>query len=198
MLFLEGVSKRYGEHWALKLSNLAFDPGTTTALVGESGCGKSSLLKLCNGLIEPTSGTVSAFGSPLDYSDLSRLRCKIGYAVQGNGLFPHLSARDNICLGASVAGWSRDEIATRLDELLQLLRLDSKLLDRFPHELSGGQQQRVGLGRAMMLRPEVLLLDEPFAAIDPITRFEIHEQLLQALEQEPATVVLVTHDMREA
>jgi len=138
------------------------------------------------------------FGRPVDYARLPQLRRRMGYAVQGTALFPHLRARDNIALGARLAGWERAKIAARLDELIALTHLETALLDRYPHELSGGQQQRVGLCRAMMLRPEVLLLDEPFAAIDPITRQDIHEQLLEILAKEPATVLLVTHDLREA
>jgi osmoprotectant transport system ATP-binding protein len=141
---------------------------------------------------------VFAFGEALDYVQLPALRQRMGYAVQGTGLFPHLTARENIALAAKIASWSAQALSSRLDELLQLMHLEPDLLDRYPHELSGGQQQRVGLSRAMMLRPEVLLLDEPFAAIDPITRFDIHRQLQELLAAEPVTVVLVTHDMREA
>jgi len=167
-------------------------------VVGASGCGKSTLLKLCNGLLQPDEGTVFAFGEPMDYDALPNLRRRMGYAVQGTGLFPHLKARDNITLMASLAGWSESAIDARLAELLQLMHLDSGLLTRHPHQLSGGQQQRVGLCRAMMLRPEVLLLDEPFGAIDPITRYDIHQQMLEILAAEPVTVLMVTHDMREA
>lgn len=197
-LRLAGVSKRFADAWVLKDVSISFAQNATTSLVGESGCGKSTLLKLCNGLHRPDRGSVSLFSSPIDYDALPKLRQRIGYAVQGNGLFPHLTARDNITIAAGLAGWDGPKINTRLDELLQLVQLDSALLDRYPHELSGGQQQRVGLSRALMLRPSLLLLDEPFAAIDPLTRLEIHEQLLSALRLEPATVVLVTHDMREA
>jgi osmoprotectant transport system ATP-binding protein len=137
-------------------------------------------------------------GTALAPENLVSLRRRMGYAVQGTGLFPHMTARGNITLAAELAGWSDDAIERRVRELIALMHLEPPLLDRHPHELSGGQQQRVGLCRAMMLRPEVLLLDEPFAAIDPITRFDIHRQLLDVLAAEPATVVLVTHDMREA
>ena len=122
----------------------------------------------------------------------------MGYAVQGTGLFPHLTARQNIVLAAELNDWDAARIESRLGQLLALMHLSPKLLPRHPHELSGGQQQRVGLCRAMMMQPELLFLDEPFAAIDAITRMEIHEQLLDLLDTEPATVVLVTHDMREA
>lgn len=197
-LLLEAVSKHYGGDTALDAVSVGFAQGRVTAVIGPSGCGKSTLLKLCNGLVRPDSGAVRVFGEPLDYDKLAATRRRIGYAVQGNGLFPHLTARDNITLLASLAGWSEQAVAGRLDELLALSHLDPALLDQFPHQLSGGQQQRVGLCRAMMLRPEILLLDEPFAAIDPITRAEIHAQMLQLHAAEPATTVLVTHDMREA
>ena len=165
VLSLQDVTKTYGRRPVLENVDLALESGQVTAIVGRSGCGKSTLLKLFNGLVVPDRGRVSAFGAELDYADLVSVRRRMGYAVQGTGLFPHMSARENVVLSA---------------------------------ELSGGQQQRVGLCRAMMLRPEVLLLDEPFAAIDPITRYDIHHQLLEILAAEPATVVLVTHDMREA
>jgi osmoprotectant transport system ATP-binding protein len=148
--------------------------------------------------LRPDGGEVRAFGESLDYQRLAEIRQRMGYAVQGTGLFPHLSAADNISIGAQVCGWSEPQLTTRMAELLRLMHLDETLLQRHPHELSGGQQQRVGLCRAMMPRPEVLLLDEPFAAIDPIPRFDIHQQLQQLLVAEPVTLVLVTHDMREA
>ncbi|MEM7691391.1 MAG: ATP-binding cassette domain-containing protein [Pseudomonadota bacterium] len=197
-LRLNAVSKRFVNDWVLEDISISFRANVTTALVGESGCGKSTLLKLCNGLHRPDRGSVSLFSTPIDYDSLPRLRQRIGYAVQGNGLFPHLTAGDNITIAANLAGWERATIQARVQELLLLVQLDPGLLDRYPHELSGGQQQRVGLSRALMLRPSLLLLDEPFAAIDPLTRLEIHEQLISALRSEPATVLLVTHDMREA
>ena len=179
VLELRGVSKRFGTTPVLQNLSLSLEHRKVTAIVGASGCGKSTLLKLCNGLVEPDEGEVRAFG-------------------EGSGLFPHLTARGNITLAAKLARWSDSEITARLDELLSLMHLERTLLDRHPHELSGGQQQRAGLCRAMMLRPEVLLLDEPFAAIDPITRYDIHRQLQELLAVEPAAVLLVTHDMREA
>ncbi len=197
-LSLESASKHYGGNTALDAVSVSFMQGRVTAVIGPSGCGKSTLLKLCNGLVRPDAGTVRIFDRPLDYGNLVATRRRIGYAVQGNGLFPHLTARDNITLLAGLADWSERAIAGRLDELLALSHLEPALLDQFPHQLSGGQQQRVGLCRAMMLRPDILLLDEPFAAIDPITRADIHAQMLQLHAAEPTTTVLVTHDMREA
>jgi osmoprotectant transport system ATP-binding protein len=197
-LRLNAVTCRFDGRAVLHDVDLCFPAATISAVVGASGCGKSTLLKLCNGLLVPDAGTVSVFGRPIDYRALPSLRRRIGYAVQGTGLFPHLRARDNIVLGARLAKWSGVEVEQRLGELLTLMHLDAALLDRYPHQLSGGQQQRVGLARAMMLRPEILLLDEPFAAIDPLTRADIHARLLEILAAEPVTVVLVTHDMREA
>ena len=198
VLQLRSVTRRFGANTALDAISIEFPPRQVTAVVGASGCGKSTLLKLCNGLLQPDAGEVRAFGSPLDYRALPALRQRMGYAVQGTALFPHLCARDNITLIARLARWTAAAIDERLAQLTQLMQLDPAFLDRHPHQLSGGQQQRVGLCRAMMLRPEVLLLDEPLGAIDPITRYDIHRQMLDLLAAEPTTVLLVTHDMREA
>lgn len=197
-LSLKSVSKEYGGSPALASVSLEFAENRITAVIGRSGCGKSTLLKVCNGLVAPDTGEVQLNGQALDYSNLSPTRRRMGYAVQGTGLFPHLSAGQNITLLASLAGWEKDRIRQRLKQLLQLTHLEQDQLHKYPHQLSGGQQQRIGLCRAMMLRPEILLLDEPFAAIDPITRTDIHRQLLQLHHAEPTTAVLVTHDMREA
>lgn len=198
LLELSAVTKRFAGQTVLEEFSLKFPEGQVTAVVGASGCGKSTMLKLCNGLLRPESGEVHAFGKPLDYQRLPEVRRQMGYAVQGTGLFPHLTAAGNIVIGAQIDAWPQQKIKTRMTELLRLMHLDEALLPRYPHELSGGQQQRVGLCRAMMLRPQILLLDEPFAAIDPLTRFDIHQQLQELLQAEPVTVVLVTHDMREA
>lgn len=197
-LALQAVDKRFDRTRAIDNLSIDFPRNTITAVIGRSGCGKSTLLKLCNGLQRPDRGRVEVQGRAVDYTDLPALRRRIGYAVQGNGLFPHLTARNNISLLARLAGWSPRAIEARVAELARLTQLDVQLLGRYPHQLSGGQQQRVGLCRAMMLRPEILLLDEPFAAIDPVTRLDIHERLLALHSSEPATVVLVTHDMAEA
>ena len=198
VLRLESVSKHYGNVVALSDVTLEFAPRQVTALIGRSGCGKSTLLRLLNGLEQPQRGRVHLFGAPMDYGALPGLRRRIGYAVQGTGLFPHLSVRDNITLLAQLEKWPAAEIEQRLEELMALMDIPPALQTRFPHELSGGQQQRVGLCRAMMLRPEVLLLDEPFAAIDPLTRLEIQRHMLELHRAEPVTTVLVTHDMGEA
>lgn len=195
---LSGVSKRFGDADALQNIQIGFAGQRLTAVIGRSGCGKSTLLKICNGLVKPDAGSVAIDGVAIDYDKLPELRRTIGYAVQGNGLFPHLTAAANITLVATLAGWHAEAIAERLEILRTLTHLDPELLQRYPHQLSGGQQQRVGLCRAMMLRPAILLLDEPFAAVDPITRRDIHHSLLELLEAEPTTTLLVTHDVREA
>lgn len=197
-LRFQGVSQSFGSRVIIESLNLEITAQAVTAVVGASGCGKSTLLKLCNGLLRPDAGTVEALGEPIDYQELTALRRRMGYAVQGSALFPHLSIRDNIALGAEISGWKPDAIDLRIEELMSLMHLDATLLPRFPHQLSGGQQQRASLCRSMILRPDVLLLDEPFAAIDPLTRYDIHRELLAILKVEPATVLLVTHDMREA
>ncbi|MCZ6827987.1 MAG: ATP-binding cassette domain-containing protein [Gammaproteobacteria bacterium] len=197
-LSLSSVCKAYGELVALEDVSLAFTPNCITAIIGRSGCGKSTLLRMCNGLTRPDSGEVMVFQQALDYASLPALRKRIGYAVQGTGLFPHLTVRANISLLAELENWSKPAIDQRLEQLLTLTQLQQSHLAKYPHQLSGGQQQRVGLCRAMMLSPELLLLDEPFAAIDPLTRMDIQEQLLALHEAEPVTTVLVTHDMQEA
>ena len=188
----------FGAVTALDTVSLTVPSGGFTAIVGRSGCGKSTLLKLCNGLEQPDSGTVRLGGQVLDYQRLETTRRNIGYAVQGTGLFPHLDVAANIALLARLSHWSKTDIEERVTALVQLMQLPAEVVSRYPHALSGGQQQRVGLCRAMMLRPPALLLDEPFAAIDPLTRRDIHQHMLQLHAQEPCTTLLVTHDMQEA
>ncbi len=177
---------------------VSFPEDSVTAVIGRSGSGKSTLLRSINGLVRPTRGHVEVMGKPIDYSQLPTLRRGIGYAVQGSGLFPHLSVESNITLSARLAGWDKDRIDGRLARLLELVHLDRELLARYPHELSGGQQQRAGLARAMVLEPTLLLLDEPFGALDPLTRLDVHAQFRELRHLEPRCMLLVTHDMREA
>ncbi|HEY7426344.1 MAG TPA: ABC transporter ATP-binding protein [Gemmataceae bacterium] len=197
-IVLERVSKLYPNEKALEDVSLSLLDDVTTAIVGPSGSGKSTLLQCINGLVRPSGGTVYVFGRPIDYDRLPELRRQIGYAVQGTGLFPHLTVEGNITLLAQLAGWDRERIRARVEELMKLVDLPPSYARRHPHELSGGQQQRVGLCRAMMLNPRVFLLDEPFGALDPVTRTEIHREFLRLQEVEPRTIVLVTHDLREA
>lgn len=192
------LSKRLDGQSVLDQVSLVVPDGRTTAILGESGCGKTTLLRHINGLLRPDSGTIEVLGAPIDYDDLTALRRRMGYAVQSVGLFPHLDVATNIALVARLSGWSQERIEARTRQLLELMELIPDLLDRFPHQLSGGQRQRVGICRAMMLQPELLLLDEPFSGIDPLTRVRIHHEFLALLDAEPTTTVLVTHDVREA
>ncbi|MEE4661082.1 MAG: ATP-binding cassette domain-containing protein [Halieaceae bacterium] len=193
-----GFGKRYGGHEVLSDIDLALSARATTAFIGRSGSGKSTLLRAVNGLVRPTRGHVEVLGEAVDYTALPALRRRIGYAVQGTGLFPHLTIEANILLPGRLAGWPDQRLASRLAQLCDLLQIDTALLPRFPHALSGGQQQRAGLARAMLLEPDLLLLDEPFAALDPLTRLDIQQNLKRLQSAEPRCQLLVTHDMREA
>ncbi len=197
-IFFQDVSKTYGKDAALHGVTIAFEDGVTTAIVGPSGSGKSTLLQLINGLVRPSSGTIHVHGKPVDYNRLPELRRQIGYAVQGTGLFPHLTVERNITLLARLVGWDAERIRVRAQELMQRVGLPWTFATRYPHELSGGQQQRVGLCRAMMLQPPFFLLDEPFGALDPVTRNDIQQEFLHLQQSEPCTIVLVTHDLHEA
>lgn len=197
-LTFENVTKSYGSDVILEDFSLEIEAQITTALVGESGSGKSTLLMLANGLILPDRGTVHVMGQPLASQDLISLRRQTGYAVQGAGLFPHLTVAENVSLVATLEGVDEAAASRRLAQLFELLNLDLELVDRYPHSLSGGQQQRVSLCRAMMLNPPLLLLDEPFSALDPLTRGDIHEEFARLQSFEPRSILLVTHDMSEA
>lgn len=195
---LENVSKTYADEPALQDVDLTFAELVTTAVVGPSGSGKSTLLQLINGLVRPDHGHVVVFGKPIDYQNLPELRLGIGYAVQGTGLFPHMTVEGNITLLARLAQWDTGRIKARTEELMKLVNLPLSYAPRYPHELSGGEQQRVGLCRAMILNPPVFLLDEPFGALDPVTRNEIQREFLHLQRFEARTIILVTHDLREA
>ncbi|MEQ8486027.1 MAG: ATP-binding cassette domain-containing protein [Pseudomonadales bacterium] len=196
---LVGVEKRFGpEKAVLDRVDLACPAGVTTAVVGASGSGKTTLLQLVNGLLEPDRGEVRVFGEPIPRHDLVRFRRGIGYSVQGAGLFPHLTNRQNVELLARLSGWPADRRDARYRALMAEMKLPIDVSDRYPHTLSGGQQQRLGLCRALMLEPRLLLLDEPFSAVDPITRVDIYRTFEQVQAQEGVSALLVTHDMREA
>ncbi len=192
------VSLRRGDVLALDRVSLALPHGRTTAVLGASGSGKSTLVQLIIGLLRPDAGSVHVLGTPIDYGEPGPMRKRIGYAVQDVSLFPHLLVRDNILLPAALDRWPDAARQSRLSELLDLMRLPPEVLDRYPHELSGGQQQRAGLCRAMMRKPELLLLDEPFSGLDTLTRVGIHEQFLELQRRAPVSTVLVTHDPQEA
>ena len=177
--------------------SLNLPEGVTTAVVGESGSGKTTLLQLVNAVLRPDQGEVRVFGAPIP-DDLVSHRRSIGYSVQGAGLFPHMTNAANVQLLARLEGWSDEQMSSRFAELAQQMELDSSIGERYPQELSGGQQQRIGLCRALMLRPKMLLLDEPFSAVDPITRVGIYERFQEVQQLEGVSTLLVTHDMREA
>jgi osmoprotectant transport system ATP-binding protein len=195
---LQNVTHRYGGETALRSVSISFEDDVTTAIVGRSGSGKSTLLQCINGLVRPGEGTVRVFDAPLDYNDLPAIRRRIGWAVQGTGLFPHMTVAGNITLLGRINGWDAVRMRERMAELMRLVELPGAFADRYPQELSGGEQQRVGLCRAMMLDPPVFLLDEPFGALDSITRSEIHGEFERLQRHAPRTIILVTHDLREA
>jgi osmoprotectant transport system ATP-binding protein len=195
---LRNVSLRRGDVVALDDVSLQLELGQTTAILGESGSGKSTLVQVIIGLLRPDSGLAKTLGHDIDYSNPRPLRKRIGYAIQEVALFPHLTVRKNILLPARLSNWTDVDSDARLAELLELMQLPDDVLDRYPHELSGGQQQRAGLCRAMMLRPEILLLDEPFSGLDTLTRRGIHARFLALQEREAVSCILVTHDPQEA
>jgi osmoprotectant transport system ATP-binding protein len=198
MFVLRQVSKRYGEAVALAPLDLDIEAGRTSVVIGPSGCGKSTLIRLLNRLIAPSSGTIAFAGQPVTDDSAPRLRRRMGYVIQDGGLFPHLTARGNVSLLARHIGWDSSRIEARLAALCTLTHFPHSGLGRYPAELSGGQQQRVALMRALMLEPDVLLLDEPLGALDPMIRFELQTELREIFRTLGKTVVLVTHDMGEA
>src|SRR6476659_2874211 len=195
---LEDVCKRYGDAIALYPTNLSIESGKTTVLIGPSVCGKSTLLRLIIRLIEPDAGSIEFAGNPVTRDNINALRRRIGYVIQEGGLFPHLTARANVLLMARHIGKSKDETHKRLLELSELTRFSENLLPRYPVELSGGQRQRVSLMRALMLSPELLLLDEPLGALDPLVRAGLQKDLKAIFGRLKHTVLLVTHDLPEA
>jgi osmoprotectant transport system ATP-binding protein len=195
---IDGVSKRFGEAQAVGPLDLTIRAGQTTVLIGPSGCGKSTLLRLIIGLIRPDSGSVHVDGAPVTPQTARTLRRRMGYVIQDGGLFPHLSARANVTLMARYLGWDRTRTDARLAELVGLTQFPEDGLERYPVQLSGGQRQRVGLMRALMLDPDVLLLDEPLGALDPMIRAELQADLRRICRTLAKTVVLVTHDLGEA
>ncbi len=199
MIEIESVTKRYGDTAVVDDVSLVVEPRTITVVVGTSGSGKTTLIRMINRLVEPTSGTIKLDG--VDNRSLPgyELRRRIGYAIQGHGLFPHRTVAQNIGTVPVLLGWDARHVEDRVEELLSLFQLDPAAFGpRYPHELSGGQQQRVGVARALAAEPNVLLMDEPFGALDPIIRAKAQEDLLSIQRRFGTTIVLVTHDMEEA
>lgn len=193
------VTKAYGETVALQDFSLTVALGEFLTVIGRSGCGKTTAIKMVNGLLRPDSGRVFVDGKDVSESDYIQLRRRIGYVIQNVGLFPHMSVEKNIAYVPTLTGdWDRRTQANRVSELLELVGLAPQLAARYPSELSGGQQQRVGIARALAARPEILLMDEPFGAVDDITRRALQEELQSLQRQLGITVLLVTHDIREA
>jgi osmoprotectant transport system ATP-binding protein len=178
--------------------NLKVQRGETLVLLGRSGSGKTTTLKLANRLLLPTAGEVRVNGVPTSAWDLIRLRRSIGYVIQEVGLFPHFSVERNIGLVPKIEGWPAERTRARVQELLQMVGLAAELATRYPHQLSGGQRQRVGVARALAADPEFLLMDEPFGALDPLTRDELQREFLSLQQRLHKTVIFVTHDLREA
>jgi len=198
VIALRDVTKRFGPRVAVDHLSLEVATGTTHVLLGSSGSGKSTVLRLVLGLTTPDAGEVSVDGTPVTAETRAGLLRRVGYVVQDGGLYPHLTAGGNAALPGEAAGWPRDRLRARVAELAAMVGLDEDALAQYPRELSGGQRQRVGLMRALLLDPPVLLLDEPLAALDPIVRAEVQRQLWQLFAALKKTVVLVTHDLREA
>lgn len=198
ILSLESIHQTYGEQVIFDNLSLSIQEKTITAILGKSGSGKSTLLQMMNGLVRPDSGKVTIFGDAIDYRRIEELRLKIGYAVQGAGLFPHLTIAKNIMLPGIISKRPIEFLTKRLTELLERVNLPQEIQLKYPYELSGGEQQRVGLCRAVLLNPPLVLLDEAFSALDDETKNEIHEQLLSIQKAEPRTIVLVTHNRQEA
>ena len=199
MIHLERLAKRYGDSVAVDEISLTVDDGELLVLLGSSGCGKTTTLKMINRLIEPTSGRVLLDGQDVANVDPHQLRRRIGYAFQQVGLFPHMTVAENIGVTPSLLGWDATRIRQRVDELLELVELDPETMrSRQPSELSGGQQQRVGVARALAAGPTVMLLDEPFGALDPLTRTRLQESFTRIRTEIGLTAVFVSHDMVEA
>jgi osmoprotectant transport system ATP-binding protein len=201
MIALEGVSKTYPKQPrpAVAELNLEVPEGAIVTLIGPSGCGKTTILKMMNRLIEPTTGRILLDGEDVTDVNADKLRRRIGYVIQQVGLFPHLSIADNIAVVPKMLGWDKRRVTSRVDELLHLVGMEpAEFRDRYPRQLSGGQQQRVGVARGLAADPPVMLMDEPFGAIDPVTRERLQDEFLEVQRQVAKTICFVTHDLSEA
>ena len=199
MIEIDSITKRYGDTTVVDNVSMTIAPRTITVIVGTSGSGKTTLMRMINRLVEPTAGKILIDGEPNSAIPGYELRRRIGYAIQGHGLFPHRTVAENIATVPTLLGWDRGRIDAKVKELPTLFQLDPAAFGpRYPHELSGGQQQRVGVARALAAEPNILLMDEPFGALDPVIRAKAQEDLLAIQKHFGTTIVLVTHDMEEA
>ena len=199
VIVFEGVSKVYGRKKAVDNLNLSIRPGETCVLIGPSGCGKTTTLRMINRLVEPSAGRILINGRPNDAVPPEELRRQIGYVIQGVGLFEHLTVAQNVGVVPRLLGWPQSRIQERVEELLALVGLEPAVFrNKYPRQLSGGEQQRVGVARALAADPPILLMDEPFGALDPITRERLQSELLEIQRVVKKTIVFVTHDMHEA
>jgi osmoprotectant transport system ATP-binding protein len=196
---MQGVSKRFGDAWAVRGIDLEVGEGERLVLIGPSGCGKTTTLRMMNRLEQASLGDIEVLGEHITDADPAALRRRIGYAIQEVGLFPHYTVRQNVAVVPELLGWARRRIDSRVDELLDMVGLPpAEHRDRYPRQLSGGQRQRVGIARALAADPPLVLLDEPFGALDPITREKLVEEFSALVRRLDTTFVLVTHDIEEA
>ena len=198
MIQFINVSKAYKEHNVIENINLEINKGELVVLIGPSGCGKTTILKMINRLIEPSDGQIKINGTDIEAQDPIELRRNIGYVIQQTGLFIHMTVRENIEIIPRLAKMPVSEIVDRTVKLMETVGLPEEFLDRYPNHLSGGQQQRVGVARAFAMNPDIILMDEPFSALDPLTRSQLQDELVSLQSKLHKTIVFVTHDMDEA
>lgn len=195
----EQIQKKYGDNPIVEQFNLSIDKGEFVTIIGSSGCGKTTILKMVNGLIIPDNGTVYVNGKNIKEENLIELRRNIGYAIQGSVLFPHMTVEKNIAYVPNLLnGRNREKTKEAVRKWLILVGLEEEMLKRYPDELSGGQQQRVGIARSLAASPDILLMDEPFGAVDEITRKQLQDEIVRIYKQTGITILFVTHDIREA
>jgi osmoprotectant transport system ATP-binding protein len=197
-ILLQNISKGFDSTGVIENFSLQIEAGKTTVLIGPSGCGKSTLIKIITGLVKPDAGLILIDDLKLEESNYLSVRRNIGYVIQEGGLFPHLTAFRNVSLITEYLGWKKEKIKNRVEELSSLTKFPVDGLHKYPAELSGGQKQRISLMRALMLDPKFLLFDEPLAALDPLVRFDLQEDLKEIFRNLKKTVLLVTHDLSEA
>lgn len=193
-----GVKKSFEDNLVIPDFDLEIQEGEFLSIIGASGCGKTTLLKMINGLVLPDEGQILVHGEDITNKDLIELRRNIGYVIQGNILFPHLTVAQNIAFVPQLLSYSKEEIDHLVDQMLLLVNLDPSERDKYPNELSGGQQQRVGIARGLAVSPDILLMDEPFGALDAITKYQLQKELKAIQTKLGTTVVFITHDISEA